>query len=236
MMRRAFTLIELLVILAIVATLMGLLLPAVHRTLQTSDRIKCANNLRQIGLATHLYATDQDVLPPAPITLSGGDTVHWYSHITHSGNFDDPSAEPDGWLCAYYERNQRVWCCPSLNVDDGFYAYHDTSRLHPLKINYGVNAWLCGKRRQDFATHGTYLTMDSARPSTLSYESVLQADMLYPPSDTFHPYRAHFRHLGAVANVLFLDGHVEAMEAAVVTDAARRLGFPSAGDSPYTGK
>jgi prepilin-type N-terminal cleavage/methylation domain-containing protein len=144
--RIGFTLIELLVVIAIIAILIGLLLPAVQKVREAAARSKCANNLKQIGLALHNYESTFGSFPPAGIYPVGQTSADSYSALARILPYieqDNVYALVDLNASAISQPTvvaQRIaiYLCPS-EIND--HARNSTPARYPL--NYGANfgAW-----------------------------------------------------------------------------------------------
>jgi prepilin-type N-terminal cleavage/methylation domain-containing protein/prepilin-type processing-associated H-X9-DG protein len=116
--RIGFTLVELLVVIAIIGILIALLLPAVNAARASARRSECANNMKQLGLATHMHQAVQGYYPPATSFQSPKhNVINYVLPYVEQGNVYDKLNLEEDWNSAanlpFTQVNLKVVTCPS---------------------------------------------------------------------------------------------------------------------------
>jgi prepilin-type N-terminal cleavage/methylation domain-containing protein/prepilin-type processing-associated H-X9-DG protein len=191
---RAFTLIELLVLIAIIGVLAALLLPLLNRSKSKARNLACVSQLRQLGVATRLYAEDNDSrlptaerLPSLPVSLY--QTLPRICDVL--GRYVGGTANTNGVT---------VFKCPRDNEE--FFEVEGSSYMW----NAGVNG-----SRIDFGQKvgimGIIGTTNSTERISTNITWSAESTPLLLDYDDFHP-----RPPRSGKNVVFMDGHVAPLE------------------------
>jgi len=148
-----FSLLELIVVMSVTVLLTGLLLPALIKVRENAHRVICSSNLRQVGLATVMYADNHNGdLPPSQFGEKGGSKQELMA--AHAGK-EPHNWQGFGWLYAEsYCRAPEIFYCPSHTGEHPYERYErrwmnpDIFRIYTNYHYTGPRDWVSGEIRR----------------------------------------------------------------------------------------
>jgi len=207
-----FTLVELLVVIAVIAILASILLPALANGKAAAKRIQCVDNLRQLGLATQMFWDEHDDLTFRYLNgATNGGRLYWFGWLK-PGPEGTREFDPTQGALYPYLQGTGVEICPSLDYGSSIYKY----KAQGAAYGYGYNLYL-GQTSISLSrvTHpsDTILLADAAQVNDFqapaSPDHPMLEEFYYVDADESSGYpNAHFRHQRK-ANAVFCDGHVD---------------------------
>jgi len=214
--RAGFTLIELLVVIAILALLIGILLPALSQARHQARRTACAANLRQVGMAIHLYAEDFDgSIPfgPAGRPVTGSNFYTVTGNVTSLLSLEDGDPVGLGLLLKEYLAHQpMVLFCPG--ADQPSEAQEQLARVGQSQAQsdfyyrHASVTMLTGKPKA-FHTRLSDLGRNSKGQPIAALATDVQ--FLAHPSLAAFNVKTRTSHRRAASNVLFAAGNVKTL-------------------------
>ncbi len=220
--KKHFSLIELLIVIAIIAILSGLLLPALNSAREKSRSVSCISNIKQIGSGYMCYLNDNnDWLIPLGSDSNGFGTLWHQRLVTGSAQTPTDLSVLKFGNGAYV--SWQVFFCPSLPKGDKF-SYYISYATNQAAISPNGAVYRSRMSSQYKNPSRIYLTIDTFQnpPSTAS-----RTTGIYRTLDAYPGIRHNVR-----MNAGFMDMHVES-RGIISEDIARRIG---SGDSPDSSK